>query len=203
MIFSNPRQNKNYSNPKQDFQYMQFSNKIRPRLLEANTSYSVIERSNVEEKSEKKMKWGEPTWFLFHTLAQKIKEDHFLFIRRDLLNIIYSICTNLPCPICSKHAMDYLNGINFNAIQTKQQLKDALFIFHNVVNKRKNFPLFDYNQLVEKYSKANTQNIIQNFSIYYTEKNKITKLIADNFIRGRIVHQLTEWMNANSFRFDG
>ena len=175
MIFSNPRQNKNYSNPKQDFQYMQFSNKIRPRLLEANTSYSVIERSNVEEKSEKKMKWGEPTWFLFHTLAQKIKDDHFLFIRRDLLNIIYSICTNLPCPICSKHAMDYLNGINFNAIQTKQQLKDALFIFHNVVNKRKNFPLFDYNQLVEKYSKANTQNIIQNFSIYYSEK--ISKMV--------------------------
>ena len=45
-----------------------------------------------------KVKWGEPTWYLFHTLAEKINDESFPTIREELLNVFYSICSNLPCP---------------------------------------------------------------------------------------------------------
>ena len=68
------------------------------------------------------MKWGQPTWFFFHTLAEKIFEDRFPEIRQPLLDLIYSICVNLPCPDCANHAKTYLDGINFHTIQTKNDL---------------------------------------------------------------------------------
>ena len=83
-----------------------------------------------------KVKWGEPTWFLLHTLSVKIKDSEFGRVRQDLLNKIYAICTNLPCPTCSQHAKTYLDGINFNSIQTKEDLIKMLFVFHNSVNQR-------------------------------------------------------------------
>jgi hypothetical protein len=85
----------------------------------------------------KKMKWGEPTWFLFHTLSYKIKDEMFLQVKNEILNIFFLICRNLPCSICAEHATQYMQNINFNAIQTKQQLKDLFFEFHNTVNLKK------------------------------------------------------------------
>ena len=50
--------------------------------------------------ARKPMRWGEPTWFLLHTLSVKIKEEHFSQIKDELLSIINNICSNLPCPDC-------------------------------------------------------------------------------------------------------
>jgi hypothetical protein len=129
----------------------------------------LIPEENVV-KETKKMEWGEPTWFLFHTLAEKIKEEEFQNIRVEFLNIIYSICSNLPCPICSTHAKKHLNSTNFNNIQTKQQLKDFFFHFHNTVNQRKNYLLFDYQNINEKYSNDENNQIL--------EKDESFKVIA-------------------------
>ena len=152
-------------------------------------------------KETKKMEWGEPTWFLFHTLAEKIKEEEFQNIRVDFLNIIYSICSNLPCPLCSNHAKQHLNGTNFNNIQTKQQLKDFLFNFHNSVNERKNYLLFDYQNINEKYSKANTINIINNFINHFRNKNHNNLLIADDFHRKRTIHDFQKWLKIHIYKF--
>jgi len=78
-----------------------------------------------------KVKWGEPTWFLFHTLSVKIKDSEFPKIRPSLLNYMYAICINLPCPDCANHAKAYLDGVNFNSIQTKEQMKRLFYDFHN------------------------------------------------------------------------
>ena len=150
----------------------------------------------------KGMKWGEPTWFLLHTLAEKIKDDQFVNIRASLLNIIYLICTNLPCPDCSNHAKTYLDGINFNTVQTKTQLKRLLFDFHNTVNKRKGYALFDYAELDEKYSKAVTINIIYNFMHFYNSKSFSIKMIANDIYRNRIIETIKNWFNMNIRCFD-
>lgn len=201
MIFST----KTYRNqPKDKLLGMQFSSNQRPkmRILAASTVAAPTNprvfpppplMAKTEEPGKKKMAWGEPTWLLFHTLAEKVKEEDFPFIRVELLNIIYSICSNLPCPICTKHATAYLNGINFNAIQTKQQLKHVLFVFHNEVNQRKFFSPFPYEQLDSTYSRANTGAIIHQFIHVFSDKNKNMKLIADDFIRTKIVQKLSEW----------
>ena len=48
--------------------------------------------------------WGPPTWVFIHTLAEKIKEDHFNAIGKPVIYNILQICNNLPCPECSDHA---------------------------------------------------------------------------------------------------
>ena len=94
---------------------------------------------------QKKMKWGEPTWFLLHTLCEKVKDENFGEARQGLLSILYTICTNLPCPECSSHAKTYLNNINWTTIQTKTQLKRVIFDLHNSLNIKMGFRQFNYN----------------------------------------------------------
>ena len=149
-----------------------------------------------------KVKWGEPTWFLFHTLSVKVKESEFPRIREDLLNRIYAICTNLPCPTCADHAKTYLDGINFNAIQTKDDLKKMLHSFHNTVNQRKGYPMFPYEELDPKYSLAITNNIIVNFMKFFSDRNHNIKLVAGDMIRFQLCDILKRWFNANIQSFD-
>lgn len=204
MIFSTKTQRSQSSVYNENRIGMHFSNSQKPKRVLVTPKEQprvVVSTIKPEETGKKKMVWGEPTWLLFHTLAEKVKEEDFPFIRVELLNIIYSICSNLPCPICTKHATTYLNGINFNAIQTKQQLKHVLFVFHNEVNQRKFVPLFTYDQLDSTYTRANTAAIIHQFIHIFSDKNKNMKLIADDFIRTKIVQKLSEWFYINIHHF--
>jgi hypothetical protein len=153
-------------------------------------------------KEVKKMKWGEPTWFLFHTLAHKIKDENFNTIKIEFLNTCFFICRYLPCPLCSEHATQYMQNINFNAIQTKQQIKDLFFEFHNMVNKKKGLPIFSKVDLDDKYSKAITVNIIQNFILHFRDKSKSIRMIADDFFREKAIKQINEWFSKNLPYFD-
>jgi Erv1 / Alr family len=152
-------------------------------------------------KSSNTMTWGKPTWYFLHTLAEKIKIDDFHTVRVDLLDIVYSICTNLPCPDCANHAKTYLDKINFNTIQTKEDFKMMLFVFHNFVNQRKGYEIFTVDQLNELYSTANTSNIINNFLTTYLKKNPTPKMIANDMFRRRIVVKTKDWLNTNSTKF--
>jgi len=142
-----------------------------------------------------KLRWGPPIWELFHTLAEKIKPEHFTALKSGILNSIYSICANLPCPDCANHATQYLNGINFNVIKTKDDLKNMLFRFHNSVNLRKGAPAFDYAELTPKYSSANTSIIIQKFMDVFAKKSYNIRMIADDFQRNRVIGQLKQWLS--------
>ena len=155
------------------------------------------EIKQVDTPQPKKMKWGEPTWFLLHTLAEKVKAESFSEIRVKLLNIVYTICTNLPCPDCSNHAKTFLDGVNFNTIQTKDQLKNLLFNFHNTVNKRKGFAIFNYTDLDEKYANAVTINMVYNFVKFFNPKNYSIRMIANDFHRNRITEIIKNWFNDN------
>ena len=159
---------------------------------------AVVEDTN----KPKKMKWGEPTWFLFHSLAEKVKEDSFGIIRSELINTIYVICKNLPCPMCATHATQYMNAINFSTIQSKKDLIDLLWRFHNEVNVRKNIPVFPYEQLEEKYSRANLVNIIQLFMYHFKDKHRSLKLIADDMYRQQIANKMQDWFRQNLQYFD-
>ena len=178
-----------------------FSNRYRSFVMQKsqNVQPSPVEKQ-IEEPivtGKKPMKWGEPTWFLFHTMAEKVKPQYFSEIRVELLNIIYTICSNLPCPDCAKHATEYMNGINFNTIVTKRDLQLMLFNFHNEVNRRKKFREFPIEELNVKYSMANTVNIIHNFMPYFEDRTGSLRLIADNLHRSRVALQLKAWFNKN------
>ena len=160
-----------------------------------------IQSQSQFQNQPKKMKWGEPTWILFHTLAEKVNENTFSQIRVELLNTIYSICANLPCPDCAEHATTYLNGINFRTIQTKEQLKFMLYTFHNTVNAKKGVELFPIAQL-DKYSQMNLINVIYTFIPYLQDKSNSIRMIANDFHRTRMVSQLKIWFNTYISYFD-
>lgn len=153
---------------------------------------------NVEVQPEvkPKMKWGAPTWTFLHTLVEQFKESSFRAMRQDLFRIIFTICTNLPCPICSKHAQEYLGKININSIQTKQDMIHMLYVFHNEVNKRKSVAPFPIDGL-NKYSYGNYKAITNNFMVFFQEKTRNIHLIADEMYRQRNIAIVKRWIIDN------
>ena len=134
-----------------------FSNRYRAFSMQQSQNKPQETQPKPEQPLDprkKPMKWGEPTWFLFHTLAEKIKPEYYAELQKELLNLIYTICSNLPCPNCAKHATQYLNAVNFNTLTTKESLQLLLHRFHNEVNLRKGFAEFPLEQLKPKYSAA-------------------------------------------------
>ena len=178
------------------------------RYLQLKSQYdnTVLNKPTVEKEvvlteEPKKMNWGPPTWFLFHALAYKIKDEEFDNLREELIDIIILICNNLPCPICANHASLYMKNFNFNTIKTKKDLQDMLYNFHNSVNNRKQYPIFPYEQLDEKYSKAVTKNIIYNFISFFQEKHFNVHMIIYNLHRNQLISKLKVWFNLNIDRF--
>ncbi len=145
------------------------------------------------DPKKKPMKWGEPTWFLFHTLAEKIKPEHFVQYKDELFDVIRSICNTLPCPDCAKHATQHMQKINFNSIRTKEDLQTMLWSFHNEVNARKGYAKFPIEDLSEKYSKGITRNIIQLFIIVHSDKHASFRMLSNELYRSNIVARLKTW----------
>jgi hypothetical protein len=208
MIFSTKQQNYSQYNQLQNQNQIQNQNTMLLRMNRVvrytpntSTNTQVIE-NNIDEQLPKKMKWGEPTWFLFHTMAHKVKDEHFDDMKLSILTIITSICNNLPCPNCANHASEYMRRVNYNSIRTKQDLKNLFFQFHNEVNLKKGFPLFPIEQLDEKYSKAVTKNIIQHFMIFFQDKHKSIHMIANDMHRARLSQNFKQWFNENIQNFD-
>ena len=81
-------------------------------------------------------KWAHPTWDFLHTFAAKINKDFFEQNTPQCLSLIVNICTCLPCKECTKHATNFMKGVNTKNIQTKKDLESMLFFFHNSVNQR-------------------------------------------------------------------
>jgi hypothetical protein len=214
MNFTTINKNNSNNNPKDDvysqpslinannnlISFRNFNSIQYARMMKINSNNETKKEIVSTEPEPKKMKWGEPTWFLFHTLAYKIKDDNFQQLRVELLNIIHSICANLPCPMCSGHAVEHLKSINFLGIRTKKELINALYNFHNEVNKKKGFAIFPYDDLDSKYSGAVTKNIIFNFILHYQDKHRSVHMIANDMFRARQVIVLKDWFN-NNFKY--
>lgn len=155
----------------------------------------------VNRPSTSAMRWGKPTWYVLHMMAQRVKEEEFTKIREGLLKIIYNICTNLPCPNCSHHAKLHLDKINFNNIQKKEDLIKVLFSFHNIVNERKGFPIFQEQELV-MYKNINIPLCIQMFLQYFSDKSGSYKLMANDLHRLRIIQDVKIWLKDNIIYFE-
>lgn len=122
--------------------------------------------------------WGPVVWSFFHIFAQQINEDFFKNNRLVCLNIIENICSTLPCPLCSDHAIKFLKNSGFKNIISKQQLIYFLFNFHNSVNLKTNKPPFDFKDL-EIYKRG---KLIKISEIMVKQLNK--PLYNDNFTLG-------------------
>ena len=143
---------------------------------------------------EKKV-WGNSIWYLLHTLAEKINPENFIEQKNNLFETVKIICSNLPCPDCSEHAIKELKIVNIQNINDKTTFKIFLLEFHNRVNKRLNKQLFTLDELNTKYKTANLNGIIHNFNIVYNYPISNEKLMAHSFHRNSQNKQLNKYLN--------
>ena len=136
--------------------------------------------------------WGNNVWNLFHTIAHKIKEDRFEFHKNNIIYILENICNTLPCPDCSKDATELLKRVNFSQINNKADFKLLIFNFHNAINTKLNKPLFDFNELDNRYSKANIDILYNNINIIFTSNTNIPQLMTSSFHRNILFPKIKE-----------
>ena len=140
-------------------------------------------------------KWGPAVWLLFHTIVEKIKEPDNTRLCRELFYQIKNICKFLPCPDCASHASSNLANVNISMINSKTDLKQILFIFHNSVNIRKKKALFSLDAL-NKYTYANLSMVIYNFKMNYNSTRNM-RLMGETFQRTLVISQFDKWLNIN------
>ena len=135
--------------------------------------------------------WGPAVWTLFHTLAEKVNEQAFPFIKHQLFGQIRRICGFLPCPECSIDATIFLAKININDLKTKDDFRNMFYLFHNRVNAKKHRPLFNYSNLT-LYNNYGIVPVINNFISKYNTKGNM-KLIAESFQRKIVLGEFKSW----------
>ena len=143
--------------------------------------------------------WGPPTWLFMHTLAERIKDTSFPVIGPQLILILIQICNNLPCPECAIHAKQFWSKVKISNIKTKTDLINLLFVFHNIVNKRKESPPFKYENL--QYYK--TKNVVDTYNIFSRNFNTRgnMNLINESFHRNMMLASLRYWFMSNLIHF--
>lgn len=148
-----------------------------------------------------RMTWGAPTWTLFHTIPEKLTNQQFIDNKANIIRLITTICSNLPCPSCSDHAKQYMSKVNFNAIHTVDDLKKMLYIFHNSVNERKRYAEFPYDDLTDKYHNLDFNQVVNQFMIHFQKKTYAMNLIAQQIHRQKQVLVVKKWFIDNMHIF--
>ncbi len=134
--------------------------------------------------------WGNITWYLFHTLAEKIKEEHFESQKDNIINFIITISNNLPCPTCTRHASETLKFANINLIETKDDLIEFVRQFHNIVNLKLNKNLFSKSETLKQYKRAKLIQIVNNFFKIHTVTYGNFNTIISTFHRHNVIKSL-------------
>tara|TARA_B110000967_G_C18886981_1_gene564648 strand:- start:1484 stop:1945 length:462 start_codon:yes stop_codon:yes gene_type:complete len=150
---------------------------------------------------KKNMIWGKYTWMLFHTLAEKIKEEEFENEKETLISFIKRLCGVLPCSDCAMHATYTLNHYKYHFIKTKDDFKKFLFEFHNLVNKRKEYQ----NQtisILEQYEKAILYKIVHVWNTTFVVSGMNSRLLTDSMHRNKIKKEFLKYMQFNKHKFN-
>lgn len=139
-----------------------------------------------------KKDWGNISWILMHSLAQKVTENKFINCKQILIRIIFDICSNLPCPDCREHAIKLLKTSNIHKISNKKQLISFLCEFHNIVNKKLKKPTKRIEEVEKQYSTAKLNMIVSIFFKVYNSVIYNEKMLADSFRRKIFLKKLLE-----------
>lgn len=143
--------------------------------------------------------WGNATWTLFHTLAEKVKEESFSVVGLEIFSLIYRISSFLPCPECSMHAKKFLSKTKPETLKTKEDLINLMYIFHNVANKNQKKELFNFEN-INIYKKKNLIQVYNTFINSY-KTNGNMKLLTETFQRQLIVKNFKSWIIKNIKHF--
>jgi len=175
-----------------------YTSRKQNMIIPRTTSYQI---SRIAPSDGDRMKWGAPTWALFHTIPEKLSDKNFVENKTSIIQLIMTICNNLPCPSCSQHATQYMRKVNFNAIHTTEDLKKMLYIFHNSVNERKKYAEYPYDDLNDKYSNLDFNQVVNKFMFHFQQKVYAMNLIAQQISRQKQVAIVKKWFLDNMHLF--
>lgn len=144
---------------------------------------------------ENKLLWGNLTWRFFHTLADKVDENKFINIRRDLINIVLNICNNLPCPDCSEHAGKLLKKAYIEKIVNKNDFKEFLRQFHNIVNIKLEKKCVSKKELDDLYKNENLYVILNKLVYTYLSIKTSERMMNYNFQKKLYLRKLVADIN--------
>ena len=144
-----------------------YTKSIKPQSNNFKGMVKIKNNSKLVTKSSRKMGtkgfWGNPTWILFHSLAEKSDDEKYKLHYTVIWSFIKNICGGLPCPYCRSSALVYINKIPLSSVNTKDKLKKVLFDFHNYVNMKTGNVVQTIN-ILEKYKNANLNKILEFFT---------------------------------------
>ena len=129
-------------------------------MVKINNNRRLVRKSS--GKMGTKGFWGNPTWILFHSLAEKSNDENYKLHYNVIWVFIKNICGGLPCPYCRNGALLYINKIPLSSVNTKDKLKKVLFDFHNYVNIKTGKGVQNIS-ILEKYKNANLNKILEFF----------------------------------------
>tara|TARA_B100001027_G_C16266985_1_gene332642 strand:- start:924 stop:1382 length:459 start_codon:yes stop_codon:yes gene_type:complete len=137
-----------------------------------------------------KSRWSIPTWIFLHTLVAKINPIHFSKVKIPIWNLISNIVSILPCPSCSEHSREFLKKVNIKKINSKKELEDVIFYFHNnaVINSGKK-PYFKKEDL-SKYYRFNLPSCYNNFAREYTRPTRNMRTLGEELARKNIIKNI-------------
>jgi len=146
-------------------------------------------------------RWGPKIWTFLHTFAEKIKDDaNFQLMKGDILSFLTQICKNLPCPTCSAHSSLILQKLNFDKVNSKEDFKNILFLFHNVVNKKKGKEAFSIDNLKITYENNKFIDTYNRFVEVFQVKGNMNLQI-DSFQKKILISKLKNWIQSNRHCF--
>ena len=144
----------------------------------------------------KKKEWGNAVWYLFHTLAEKLKPECHSEVS-VLFSHIITICNNLPCPDCQNHAKQAMQRANKSVItSSRENLINFLWMFHNSVNKRTKAPEYSKESL-DMYKRSNTRNVIQNFISVMSENSRNERAMLNTCLKDSCYKHVYKLLNPN------
>jgi len=152
-----------------------------------------------------KKQWGTATWYLFHTLAEKLKTEYDNPTEiRALYVQIKRICQNLPCEDCTNHAAKILSTVNEAAItSSKAVFIHFLWQFHNKVNAATGAPQFAFESANAMYARSVTGLIVRNFIDVMNIKSADLKIMMlKTMSKNAYMPAFTDYINKNINKFN-
>ena len=150
----------------------------------------------------KKEVWGPITWSALHCLTVKIKDEYFMHQKDQLISIIISIMSNLPCPNCTAHALGLIKKYNLKRINNKQILIRALFMIHNEVNERLKKSLFSYELVEPTYNLMDLKEVLGKYYDISVSQKYGEKMMIYNFHRKAFLKNFKKYIQKNIIYFD-
>lgn len=145
--------------------------------------------------------WGIPIWCFMHALIAKIRPDHYVKVKEEVLNLIKMICAALPCPDCAHHATLYMNPVTIKHVPTQPVCEKMLWDFHNSVNAKLGKPVFSFESL-EIYKRVKLHVMFNAFSNAFRKPLNNPRLLLDSMSRSRKITQIKDWIERNKLKLE-